>query len=216
MPEHNPGQMGGTMRLGKRRTIFMTEDSVLRKLYGDGDSVEERHRHRYEVNPDYVPKFEAAGMRFVGQDEKHVRMEILELTGHPFYAAVQYHPEYISRPMRPSPPYLGLILAATGKLRPFLSRGCRQAASSGQVSPANQQPVNGGGESDDSADDEEIADMVRNIGFPAERKSSGEQKPSRLSAASAAGAVLSTSSASKKKAVTLSPSGSSEEELHTN
>ncbi|XP_016402479.1 CTP synthase 1-like [Sinocyclocheilus rhinocerous] len=50
MPEHNPGQMGGTMRLGKRRTIFKTKNSILRKLYGDVDYVEERHRHRFEVH----------------------------------------------------------------------------------------------------------------------------------------------------------------------
>ncbi len=49
-------------------------------------------------------------------------MEIIELDDHPFYVAVQYHPEYLSRPLRPSPPYLGLILAATGKLQPFLSK----------------------------------------------------------------------------------------------
>uniref|UniRef100_G3NYC8 CTP synthase n=1 Tax=Gasterosteus aculeatus aculeatus TaxID=481459 RepID=G3NYC8_GASAC len=48
MPEHNPGQMGGTMRLGKRRTIFKTNSSVLRKLYGDAEYVDERHRHRFE------------------------------------------------------------------------------------------------------------------------------------------------------------------------
>jgi CTP synthase len=50
------------------------------------------------------------------------RMEIIELKDHPFFVAVQYHPEYLSRPMRPSPPYLGLVLAATGKLQPFLSK----------------------------------------------------------------------------------------------
>jgi hypothetical protein len=50
-------------------------------------------------------------------------MEIMELKNHPFYAAVQYHPEYLSRPMRPSPPYLGLILAATGKLEAFIAKG---------------------------------------------------------------------------------------------
>ena len=54
-------------------------------------------------------------------------MQILELEGHPFYVAVQYHPEYLSRPMRPSAPYLGLILAATGKLRPFLAKGPQTA-----------------------------------------------------------------------------------------
>ena len=53
------------------------------------------------------------------------RMEIMELKNHPFYAAVQYHPEYLSRPMRPSPPYLGLILASIGKLEAFIAKGCQ-------------------------------------------------------------------------------------------
>ena len=68
-----------------------------------------------------VEEFESAGMKFVGRDVQNERMEIMELSGHPFYVAVQYHPEYISRPMRPSAPYLGLILAATDKLQSFLS-----------------------------------------------------------------------------------------------
>ena len=68
-----------------------------------------------------VDEFEAAGMKFVGRDTDNERMEIMELSGHPFYVAVQYHPEYLSRPMKPSAPYLGLILAATDKLQSFLS-----------------------------------------------------------------------------------------------
>lgn len=120
MPEHNPGQMGGTMRLGKRKTCFKTKKSVLRMLYGDVDHVDERHRHRYEVNPVYVPELEKHGMIFTGQSEDGNRMEIMELSGHPFFTAVQYHPEYISRPHKPSAPYLGLVLAATGKLKRFL------------------------------------------------------------------------------------------------
>merc|ERR1711997_192824 len=59
------------------------------------------------------------------QCQDATRMEIMELKNHPFYAAVQYHPEYLSRPMRPSPPYLGLILAATGKLEAFIAKGCQ-------------------------------------------------------------------------------------------
>jgi CTP synthase len=55
------------------------------------------------------------------------RMEIIELKDHPFFVAVQYHPEYLSRPMRPSPPYLGLVLAATGKLQPFLSKSSHKS-----------------------------------------------------------------------------------------
>merc|ERR1719420_1624768 len=110
-------------------------------------------------------------MKFVGRDTDNERMEILELEGHPFYVAVQYHPEYLSRPMRPSAPYLGLILAATGKLRPFLAKGCRSGIPS--PNPGAKGPgvdAKYAEESDDS-DDEEIADMVKNIGFHEIRKS---------------------------------------------
>lgn len=125
MPEHNPGQLGGTMRLGLRKTLFKTKSSITRKLYGDVEFVEERHRHRYEVNPELVSQFEERGLQFVGQDVDGDRMEIMELKDHPYYVAVQYHPEYISRPMKPSPPYLGLLLAACGKLPSYLAKGCR-------------------------------------------------------------------------------------------
>lgn len=124
MPEHNPGELGGTMRLGRRTTLFKTDKSILRQLY-QKDSIEERHRHRYEVNPDYVQKFESSGLTFVGHCEENKRMEVVELQDHPYYVAVQFHPEYLSRPLSPSPPFLGLILAAGGKLSNFLARGCR-------------------------------------------------------------------------------------------
>ncbi|XP_063218127.1 CTP synthase isoform X2 [Bacillus rossius redtenbacheri] len=126
MPEHNPGQLGGTMRLGKRVTVFSSDmTSIVRQLYEKRDCIEERHRHRYEVNPKYVPDLEAAGMKFVGHDSEKVRMEVMELEGHPFYVAVQYHPEYLSRPLKPSPPFLGLVLASCGKLGAYLARGCQ-------------------------------------------------------------------------------------------
>ncbi|PSN52356.1 CTP synthase, partial [Blattella germanica] len=125
MPEFNPGEMGGTMRLGKRVTIFAEANSILKQMYGKKDKIEERHRHRYEVNPKYVPDLEAAGLKFIGHDEEKVRMEILELEGHPYFVATQYHPEYLSRPLKPSPPFLGLILASVGKLASYLARGCR-------------------------------------------------------------------------------------------
>ena len=126
MPEHNPGDMGGTMRLGKRTSIFHHKDSVLFKLYGGQDEIEERHRHRYEVNPDYVDRLEAAGLRFVARDESGRRMEIIDIKSHPYFVGVQFHPEYLSRPLKPSPPYLGLILAAIGKLPAFLRGDCRR------------------------------------------------------------------------------------------
>uniref|UniRef100_A0A673HXC5 CTP synthase n=1 Tax=Sinocyclocheilus rhinocerous TaxID=307959 RepID=A0A673HXC5_9TELE len=125
MPEHNPGQLGGTMRLGKRRTLFKSTSSVLRKLYGDAEYVDERHRHRFEVNPELKHHFEDRGFRFVGQDLEGERMEIIELEDHTYFVGVQYHPEFTSRPIKPSPPYFGLLLAASGKLQNYLQKGCR-------------------------------------------------------------------------------------------
>lgn len=91
------------MRLGLRPTLFQdnTEWSTLRKLYGGGQEIHERHRHRYEINPDYISRLEEHGLPFVGRDDRGERMEIFELpqtsdTGaptHPYYVGVQYHPE---------------------------------------------------------------------------------------------------------------------------
>lgn len=115
MPEGSKTHMGGTMRLGSRKTVFQG-DSQAKTLYTqlkfinpDGESADERHRHRYEINPDYVPRLEAAGLHFVGKDETGNRMEILEIPGHPFYVGVQFHPEFKSRPMHPSPLFVGLL-----------------------------------------------------------------------------------------------------------
>lgn len=115
------------MRLGKRETIFNTQDSLLRKLYHNAEKIEERHRHRYEVNPSYVPDLEQAGLKFVGKDTTGKRMEVIELSDHPYFVGVQFHPEYISRPLKPSPPYMGLVLASCGRLNGFLLRGCRMS-----------------------------------------------------------------------------------------
>ena len=112
MPEGSRTHMGGTMRLGSRQTNLQTQDCDAFRLYGGDMEIHERHRHRYEVNPDMVGELEAAGMRFVGKDTEGERMEIIELTGHPYFFATQYHPEFKSRPNRPSPPFVGLIEAA--------------------------------------------------------------------------------------------------------
>ncbi|KAG2237525.1 CTP synthase [Thamnidium elegans] len=118
MPEISKTHMGGTMRLGLRATVFQegTENSTVRKLYGGKSSVDERHRHRYEVNPIHVDTFEKKGLQFIGRDETGERMEIVELDDHPFFVGCQYHPEYITRPLRPCPLFKGLIMAAIGEL----------------------------------------------------------------------------------------------------
>jgi CTP synthase len=137
MPEGSRTHLGGTMRLGLRPTLFQpgSETSTVRKLYGGGTEVHERHRHRYEINPDYIQRLESGGLRFIGRDDKGERMEIFELptkaaTGptHPYYVGVQYHPELkrlgcawrcvnrVSRPLDPSPPFLGFVAASAGIL----------------------------------------------------------------------------------------------------
>ncbi len=113
MPEISKTHMGGTMRLGSKPTPFLRECKI-KKLYGGVEFVDERHRHRYEVNPDLIEKIEHAGLIFVGKDDSGERCEIMELENHPYYVGTQYHPEFKSRPSRPSPPFLGLLMAASG------------------------------------------------------------------------------------------------------
>ncbi|KAF2100913.1 CTP synthase [Rhizodiscina lignyota] len=119
MPEINKEVMGGTMRLGLRPTLFQpdSEWSKLRKLYKDKNGeILERHRHRYEVNPEYVEQLESAGLTFIGKDDQGVRMEIIELKDHPWFVGVQFHPEYLSRVLDPSRPYLGFLAASANCL----------------------------------------------------------------------------------------------------
>ena len=114
MPEISKTHMGGTMRLGTKPTPFLVDDCKIKRLYGGADHVDERHRHRYEVNPELIKKIEESGLVYVGKDETGERCEIMELEGHPYFVGTQYHPEFKSRPDRPSPPFLGLLMAASG------------------------------------------------------------------------------------------------------
>ncbi|KAF3450124.1 hypothetical protein FNV43_RR06204 [Rhamnella rubrinervis] len=123
MPEGSKTQMGGTMRLGSRKTYFQVMDCKSAKLYGNRKFIAERHRHRYEVNPEMVTRLEKAGLSFTGKDDTGRRMEIVELRNHPYYIGVQFHPEFKSRPGKPSALFLGLIAAACGQLESIL-QGC--------------------------------------------------------------------------------------------
>ncbi|KAM0858714.1 hypothetical protein ACQ4PT_047644 [Festuca glaucescens] len=134
MPEGSKTHMGGTMRLGSRRTFFKVADCKSAKLYGNVYYVDERHRHRYEVNPDMVPEFEIAGLQFVGKDESGRRMEIIEIPNHQYFVGAQFHPEFKSTPSKPSPLFVGLIAASSGQLGKVL-----QDCSSDHVIPAKHQ-----------------------------------------------------------------------------
>lgn len=103
-------RLGGTMRLGAQK-IIIEKGSMAHRIYGVTE-IYERHRHRYEVNPDYIEEFEKHGLHFSGKDESGVRMEIFELRGHPFFMGSQFHPEFKSRPLKPSPLHLAFAKAA--------------------------------------------------------------------------------------------------------
>jgi CTP synthase len=103
-------KMGGTMRLGAYPCHLQPESRVA-GFYGETD-ISERHRHRYEVNNDYRERFEAAGVVFSGLSPDGQLVEILELPDHPFYVAVQFHPELKSRPRRPHPLFREFVAAA--------------------------------------------------------------------------------------------------------
>lgn len=180
MPEISKTHLGGTMRLGLRPSLFTSGSekwSKIRKLYGGAETVWERHRHRYEINPEYLDRIERGdvdarkaieqngyhrpstpvnkGLRslptspslnrnesfvndysesasqakpstdrlcFVGKSESGDRMQIAELITakgqepHPYYVGMQAHPEFASRPLNPSPPFLGFVAAAANVL----------------------------------------------------------------------------------------------------
>jgi CTP synthase len=118
MPEQNNiMEKGGTMRLGAHE-ILIDEGSIAGLLY-QKTKVWERHRHRYEVNPRYIPQLTSGGLRFSGKSDSNRRMEILEVPKNRYHFATQFHAEFKSRPDRPSPPYFGLVRAAVSK-RPTL------------------------------------------------------------------------------------------------
>ncbi|MCD6448666.1 MAG: CTP synthase (glutamine hydrolyzing) [Thermoplasmata archaeon] len=106
-------QLGGTMRLGAQ-PVIIKEGTLAHKLYGK-TKIYERHRHRYEVNPEYVETLEKHGLVFSGVAEDRIRMEILELPEHPYFIASQFHPEFKSRPLKPAPLFYGFIKAAVEK-----------------------------------------------------------------------------------------------------
>ncbi|MWV63698.1 CTP synthase [Halorubrum sp. JWXQ-INN 858] len=110
--QHDTEEMGGTMRLGAHETDI-EPGTLAATVYGSG-SCTERHRHRYEVNPEFIDDLEADGLRFSGRAGR--RMEILEREDHPFFFGTQAHPEFRSRPDRASPPFVALVEAALGSM----------------------------------------------------------------------------------------------------
>ena len=110
MPDQRGVRKGGTMRLGAY-PCKTKESSLLRKLYGE-EMISERHRHRYEFNNDFRTLFEKFGMVLSGTSPDDKLVEAVEIPSHPFFIAVQFHPEFKSRPQRPHPCFSGLIKAS--------------------------------------------------------------------------------------------------------
>ncbi|GAA0208324.1 glutamine hydrolyzing CTP synthase [Halobaculum roseum] len=117
--QHDEEDMGGTMRLGAHETDI-EPGTLAERVYGD-TACTERHRHRYEVNPNYIDELETEGLVFSGSAGP--RMEILERDDHPYFVGTQFHPEFRSRPDRASPPFVGLLDAVLDGTDPRGSDG---------------------------------------------------------------------------------------------
>ena len=111
LPEQRHVQdKGGTMRLGLY-PVLLSEGTAASRAYGQG-LIEERHRHRYEVNNDYLARLEKNGLRISGIWAEKQLVEIIELPDHPWFVAGQFHPEFLSRPWEPHPLFAAFIKAA--------------------------------------------------------------------------------------------------------
>jgi CTP synthase len=102
--------LGGTMRLGAQE-CHLEQGSKARELYGK-DIIVERHRHRYEVNNNYLPQLEGAGLRISGRSADKSLVEMIEIPDHPWFVACQFHPEFTSSPRGGHPLFTGFIKAA--------------------------------------------------------------------------------------------------------
>lgn len=106
------GEMGGSMRLGEYKAV-LKKGSIAARSYGTNE-ISERHRHRYEVNPEYVERLTEKGIIFSGTSPDGKLMEIMELPKdvHPFFVGVQFHPEFHARPLAPHPLFTAFVKAA--------------------------------------------------------------------------------------------------------
>ena len=102
--------LGGTMRLGAQECLLSGE-SITKSLYGK-DSIKERHRHRYEVNNNYIDNLCSSGLNVVGKSKDKNLVEVVELAEHPWFVACQFHPEFTSNPREGHPLFSGFIKAA--------------------------------------------------------------------------------------------------------
>ena len=105
--------LGGTMRMGEQECV-LTADSLTHRIYGK-KVISERHRHRYEVNENYVSKLEDAGLRIAGRSKKDDLVEVIEVIDHPWFVACQFHPEFTSTPRDGHPLFIDFIRAGLAR-----------------------------------------------------------------------------------------------------
>lgn len=103
-------EKGGTMRLGAQKAL-LKEGSLAKKLYKK-KIIFERHRHRYEVNPDYVESLESVGLEISARSQHHNLVEMVELRNHPWFVGCQFHPEFTSKPKEGHPLFNDFIKAS--------------------------------------------------------------------------------------------------------
>ncbi|MDG1113084.1 MAG: CTP synthase, partial [Pseudomonadales bacterium] len=102
--------LGGTMRMGEQECV-LNQGAITRAVYGE-ERIKERHRHRFEVNPSYVPELERAGLRIAGVSKDQSLVEVIEVVDHPWFVACQFHPEFTSTPRGGHPLFLNFVKAA--------------------------------------------------------------------------------------------------------
>ncbi|MHC4103098.1 MAG: CTP synthase [Planctomycetota bacterium] len=116
--------LGGTMRLGAHE-VLVEPDTLAWSLFepGDAATIRQRFRHRWEVEPGYIDRLVAAGLRFSGRHPRYPIMQVLELdqSAHPYFIAAQFHPELTSRPINPHPMFMGLVASAIARANPTLA-----------------------------------------------------------------------------------------------
>ena len=112
---HKDGDLGGTMRLGAYECV-LEANSLVAQIYGK-NKISERHRHRYEVNMKYAETLQRSGMKITGRSPDGKLPEIVEIKDHPWFVAVQFHPELKSKPFDPAPLFVSFIRAAIDKSR---------------------------------------------------------------------------------------------------
>ncbi len=144
--------LGGSMRLGAQ-DVLLREGTLAHFLYSKRLSVRERFRHRYEVDPAYIERLEAAELIFSGRHPTQPIMQMMELPAqlgdgsqkpgvtHPFFIAAQFHPELTSRPLRPQPLFMGLIAAAIARKYSTTDKGVAELLGDPNVSRWLRRPV---------------------------------------------------------------------------